>query len=190
MVLTHQVILVGTAEIQHAIYRRLAYRKSCRGRALITDIPLFSLKKHDRILPTKDVLDVSDFEKLVVPFIVTFWRMTKNDRVFHNCPLLTMGIPGLTYDKWGVDGLHSWALGGLGASIAHGLRFCIRSPVFRPLSAHLDNDDMDRLAMNHIKSLLMVHYKKKKEDPEWKKSGTEVSILQKYSVVQTSTYQY
>lgn len=101
--------------------------------------------------------------------------MTKEDRVLHDCPLLTMGIPGIQYDKWAVDGLHSWALGGLGRVISFGLHFCMKSPVFRPQCAYLDSKDIDRLALNHVKALLMAYYRKRKsEDPEWKKTGTEV----------------
>ena len=125
-------------------------------------------------MPTRFLLNVADFEKREIPFVAHFWRMTKRDRVFHGCPLLTFGIPGLSYDCWAVDGLHSWALGGLGAAISFGLQFCMRSQVFRPTCVHLDNDDVGRLALNHIKALLMSHYRKQRQDPDWKKTGKEV----------------
>lgn len=169
-------MLVASFDVQRAIYKQLVYRKDCRGRAVNTDIPSLNLKRYDRLVPTRELTDVSDFEKRSVPFLAHFWRMTKDDRVFHACPLVTIGIPGLTYDKWAVDGLHSWALGGLGAAIGFGLQFCMRSSVFRPLCVHLDSEDIDRLALNHIKTLLMHYYKKMRQDPEWKKNGTQARM--------------
>ena len=47
-------------------------------------------------------------------------------------------VPGNSYDLWVVDGLHTWALGGLGAYVAVVLRFCLKSKVFRPALAGVD----------------------------------------------------
>lgn len=164
------------AEVQRMIYKVLVYRKDCRGRAIKDAIPELHILKYDRLLPTVELPDVSDFEHRAVPFVAVFWRMRKTDRVFHACPLVTIGVPGLTYDSWTVDGLHSWALGGLGATISFGLQFAMKSPVFRPLCVHLDAADIDRLALNNIKTLLMLHYKTKRKDPEWKKRGREAGL--------------
>ena len=168
--------MIVNDDAQRLIFSLLGYRKDCRGRALSADIPHLGLRKYDRLLPTIQLLDVSNFEKRSVPFSAHFWRMTKQDRVFHDCPFVTVGVPGLTYDKWAVDGLHSWALGGLQGAIGHGLQFCMKSPVFRPLCAHLCSKDIDRLALNHIKTLLMHWYKQRRTDPQWKKNGTEARL--------------
>lgn len=166
---------ISDAETQRTVYKALAYRKDCRGRAISVDIPALNLRKYDRLMPTIHLRDVSQFESQTTPFIASFWRMTRRDRVFHGCPLLTLGIPGVDYEKWAVDGLHSWALGGLGATIALGLQFAMKSPVFRPACVHVDAADIDRLALNHIKALLMTYYRRKKrENPDWKKKGKEV----------------
>ena len=164
-------------DVQRLICSLLVYRKDCRGRALSDDVPRLGLRKYDRLVPTIQLLDVSNFENRSVPFSAHFWRMTKNDRVFHACPLVTVGVPGLTYDKWAVDGLHSWALGGLGGAIIHGLHFCMKSHVFRPLCVHLDSKDIDRLALNNIKTLLMSYYKQRRRtDPQWKKKSSEARL--------------
>ena len=176
-----KAILVSNIDIQRMIYRVLQYRSDCQGRALTADIPSLCLKKHDRLLPFLGLLDVGSFEAKNVPFVVHFWRMTKRDRVKHNCPLLTLGIPGLVYDSWAIDGLHSWALGGLRVVIAHGLHFCMKSPVFKPACVHLETTDLEKLAMSHIKTLQMAYYRQKKQDPQWKKTGTEVRGLTSYA---------
>jgi hypothetical protein len=98
--------------------------------------------------------------------------MSKSDGVIHDCPLIT-DVPGNLYDQWVVDGLHSWALGGLGAYVGFVLRFCLDSKVFRPAISFTDPEDQDRLALLAIKALLYAHYRKKKQDPDFKRTGTQ-----------------
>ena len=137
------------------------------------DVPSLNLRKYDRMVPTIVVSNVAMFETISVPFVVIFWRMCKQDRVFHECPLLT-GILGVSYDSWYLDGLHTWALGPVSALVHLILVFCVRSRVFGPLSKTLDKDDIDRLAVLHIKSLLMDYYKRRSKDTDWKRTGTKV----------------
>ena len=160
---------------KNSIYVKLVYRKDCRGRALSSSIPELNLNKWDRLFPTKSLPDISGFEKMIIPFSVKFWRMTKNDRVCHDCPLIT-DIPGSSYDLWVVDGLHSWALGGLGSIIAFVFTFCLKSKVFRPAIPFIDPDDQDRLALLSIKALLFAYYKEKKKDPDFKRTGTQAGF--------------
>ena len=141
----------------------LVYRKDCRGRALAENLQDLGLKKYDRPLPTKVLPDVALFEHLSVPFKVVFWRMTKRDRVVHDCPLLT-DIPGDLYDAWVVDGLHGWALGGLGCYVAWVFQFILKVQIFTPSSEHIDSEQRDRLALLHVKALLQTHYNKLKQD--------------------------
>ena len=91
----------------------------------------------------------------------------------HDCPLIT-AVPGKLYDAWVVDGLHSWALGPLGELIGSIFKLFLRTKVFAPSSVHIDSEDLDRLALLHIKALLQVHYKKVKRDPNHKRTHTEV----------------
>jgi hypothetical protein len=103
--------------------------------------------------------------------------MTKDSRVVHDCPLLEYPhITGFSYDDYVVDILHGWVLGGVSSIVGKSIMFCVKSWVFTPASVYLDSDDRDRLAMLHIKSLLGVYYEaKKKNDPKWRITGTEVA---------------
>ena len=124
-------------------------------------------------MPTRILPDVARFEFLPVPFIVTFWRMSKTDRVIHECPLIT-AAPGRLYDAWVVDGLHSWALGPLGGLIASMFQFILKTKILTPVSMYMESEDLDRLALLHIKALMQVHYRKVKRDPNHKRTHTEV----------------
>ena len=120
--------------------------------------------------------DITRFEFLQPPFEATFWRLNKDSRVVHDCPILeSPNITGLSYDDWVVDILHSWVQGGVSSVVGTTLTFCVKSGVFSPASIHLDSDDRDRLAMLHIKALCSMCYKEKRDtDPHWKMTGTEV----------------
>ena len=126
-------------------------------------------------MPSPALMNVANFESTTVPFVAKFWRMSKLDRVVHDCPLLEIeDQAGFGYSNWVVDTLHSWALGPLGALVAKTLLTCVKSGVFSPKSTFLSSEDSDRLAMLHIKSLCTQHYcRKKVSDPKWKTSGTE-----------------
>jgi hypothetical protein len=176
------VILVDSEDTQKLIFQHLVYRKDCRGRALVQHLPQFGLKKWDRLTPTRALPNVAAFESKAPPFEATFWRMGKNGRVVHDCPILEHPQTiGFSYDDWVIDILHTWALGGISAVVGKNLRFAVQSAVFTPTSIHLDSDDRDRLAMLHIKSLVAVHYKNKKEqDPSWKLTGTEAIVTIRY----------
>mgnify|MGYP006297404735 CR=1 FL=1 len=123
-------------------------------------------------MPTRSLRDVAHFEFLELPFKVTFWRMGKQDRVAHDCPLIT-DVPGKLYDAWVVDGLHSWALGPLGGLIAFIFQFILKTKIFTPSSIYMDAKDLDRLALLHVKSLLQVHYRNVKKDPNHRRTHTE-----------------
>jgi hypothetical protein len=163
---------VTSTHIQQRIFRQLVYRKDCRGRALSTHINELGLRKYDRILPSRSLPDVATFETQTLPFTVTFWRMGKGDRVIHDCPLLTE-VPADLYDAWVVDGLHTWALGGLGAYVGLVIKFCLDSKVFAPMVPFIDPKDEDRLALLAIKALLQAYYRDKRKDPDFQRTGTE-----------------
>ena len=173
---TPKEITVANESIQQLIYRKLVYRKDCRGRALLGDITELALLKYDRLLPTRNLPDVSAFERLPVPSVVVFWRMRKYDRVTHDCPLIT-DVPYDLYDAWVVDMLHGWALGGLGALIGLIFKFCLQSKVFNPTVPFMDPKDEERLALLAIKVLLQNYYKEKRQDPHFKRTGTEAGSL-------------
>ena len=170
----NKVVVIDSEETKNKIYRILIYRKDCRGRALCKPIPELQLNKWDRLVPTPVLTNVANFEFMATPFDATFWRMTKHDRVVHDCPLLEVEDEiGFGYSDWVVDILHGWALGPLGALVAKTLLVCVKSRVFSPQSDLLASEDLDRLGMLHIKSLCTMYYARKRSDPDWKNTGTE-----------------
>ena len=171
-----QVVLIDTEENQRCILELLVYRKDCRGRAMSKAIPHLHLRKWDRLTPSPALLNVANFESMKIPFLATFWRITKHDRVVHDCPILELQhTAGFSYSDWVIDLLHSWALGPLGALVSKTLMVCVKSGVFSPKSAFLTSEDVDRLALLHIKSLCTEHYTRKRQtDSRWRASGTEV----------------
>ena len=141
-------------------------------------MPQIGLKKWDRLLPTKALPDVAQFEHKSPPFEATFWRMDKHSRVVHDCPILEHPmITGFSYDDWVIDVLHGWVLGPVSGLVGKSFQFCVKSGIFTPTSVYLDSSDRDRLAMLHIKTLLSVHYEhKRKTDPNSKLHVTQVGI--------------
>jgi hypothetical protein len=108
-----------------------------------------------------------------VPVIVHFWRMTKYNRLRHDCPLLTE-VEGLSIDSFAVDLLHCWALGPLGVYVAHCFHFWLRSGLFSPLSQHLTAEECERLALLHLKALLSQYYKNRyRDDLDWRRRGSQ-----------------
>jgi len=165
-------VLIPSPEILNEICNLLVFRKDCRGRCLSNKYPKAALHKYDRLIPTKELLDVSKFEDVELPCLAKFWRMSKTDRLCHDCPLFD--VPGVTVDSWVIDLLHSWALGPLAVFIAWVIMFIVKTGVFHPTSDCIDSKMKDELAMQCVKALLKVHYKKKHaENPQWQRSCTE-----------------
>jgi hypothetical protein len=141
------------------------------------DLLSVGLCKYDRLLPSKSLPDVSDFENTDVPMIVTFWRMTKQDRLRHDSPMLEL-VDGITVESFAVDLLHCWALGPLSVLIAFCFHFYIQTGLFSPLSAYLGAEECERLALLHLKALLMKSYKDRyKNDPEWRRKGSQALVF-------------
>ena len=171
-----KVVLIETCDVRRQVFQHLIYRKDCRGRAVIAALPQLGLRKWDRLIPTKTLPNVANFEFLEPPFEACFWRMDRNGRVVHDCPILEQpATTGLSYDDWAADLLHSWALGPCSGLVRKTLMFVVKSEIFSPTSAYLDSEDRDRLAMLHVKTLVSKYYKEQKDtDPNWKRTGTEV----------------
>mgnify|MGYP007004463486 CR=1 FL=1 len=162
--------------VRQQIFQKLIYRRDCQGRSLCMDISNLGLCKYDRLLPTRVVPDVANFEKTIVPFLVTFWRMKSTDRLVHDCPLfMNKEITGIGIESFAIDLLHSWALGPLGVFIAFVFWFCLSSRIFHPMSIYLNAEECERIAVLHIKTLLMKYYREKRQDEDWKRRGSEAS---------------
>jgi hypothetical protein len=150
------------------------YSKKRRGRALAKDFVLLGLKKIDRLEPTKCLSDVGAFEQLVAPCSVTFWRGCKDDRLVHGCPLFS--VLGITVDTWVVDLMHTWHLGDLLSFIGWVFWYILRLGILAPDSVYLDAEECHRLSLLRLKSELYMHYKQKRNDPDWKRSGKEADL--------------
>lgn len=114
-----------------------------------------ALQKWDRLLPSVELPDVSDFEKKLVPFRCSFWRMKKEDRLRHDNPILTLDArAGVSIESYVIDLLHSWALGPLAVIVAFVLQFIIATGIFFPsASVQLDAESREQVALVHIKIL-------------------------------------
>lgn len=96
------------------ILGRLQYDKrpqGSHGRSLVADIPELHLLAKDRLEPCKALPDVADFEELVLPCRILFWRLSQETLCCHRCPLFDsrLGIsPSITI---AIDLLHTLFLG-------------------------------------------------------------------------------
>lgn len=147
---------------------------SRKGRVLQTGIPQLGLPQGARLEPSPDLQDVFGLEAKRVPLRIHFWVGPEGGRVKHASPLFW--IPGVTVQSYCVDLLHCLVLGPLAKYIALTLRMFIKSGIFSPQQAHLlDSEDVQRIALQHIKSLLRIHYRRKRrESQEWQKQRSEI----------------
>ena len=92
------------------------------GRSLTTDYPPLQLKTGDRLEPSPTLLNVSDFDKVVVfvpPLKVISWRRSRETIMKRRCALWNEAI-GLKEDIIVYDVLHTFLLGPL-------LLFCVKT---------------------------------------------------------------
>ena len=101
-----QVITIYTKHQQNEITKLLRYRRRSRGRTMIKDYTdyMCHIRKGDRLDPSEQLWDVTQFQFRRVPFVCVFWRMGRHDRVMHESPILH--IPGVTPQSYAIDFLH------------------------------------------------------------------------------------
>jgi hypothetical protein len=165
-------VCVLTPEMHSDLKRALRYRKKFIGRGLKEHLDAYSLRRGDRLEPTKGLPDVAQFESMVPPFWVVFWRCTDEDRLIHESPLFT--IPGLSVQSQGPDVLHYWALGPVAAFVALVIWWLITTPLFAVKVEGLSTEDETRLALFKIRSKLWKYYKIKRSDEHFRRKGSEV----------------
>jgi hypothetical protein len=174
------VVHIPTPEIKSTIWRALRYLKRSFGRSLAFDLPTLvpPLQRFDRLEPTEALPNVADFETQPVPFSVLFWRMNvKEDRVLHDSPLLK--VEGVGFQSAAIDILHSLHLGAYPTYIGYSLEMILNLRSFAGnFMGFLDADDVRRVNLGHIKSLVQTYYARKRAtDPNWNKRGSEVFQL-------------
>jgi len=88
------------------------------GRCITTTLPQFGLCVGDRLEPTPQLADVSNFDLLVTfPVNVIFWRRSLNTITLHRNPFFSEEL-GVSFDTLTCDALHVLSLGVYGFFIA------------------------------------------------------------------------
>ena len=168
------VVVISTIPERSAVYTRLRYGKRFLGRGLVESCVIggVQLAVGDRLEPTPSLLDVSRFQYTQPPFECVFWRMTPDDRVIHESPILL--IEGLSVDTHGIDILHTFHLGPLLRYIPLVLNLVLKSNVLVNVLPYLMADDTRRVGLQRIKIKLETFYKSKRTDPAWSRKKSEI----------------
>jgi hypothetical protein len=80
------------------------------GRAVQRDLVQFGLVANDRLEPSAGLWDVGEFEKLILPCKVQFWRKTAETLARHRNPLMAAHL-GIGLGTFAIDQLHVLNLG-------------------------------------------------------------------------------
>lgn len=168
------MITINTADELFLICRNLVYSTNYRGRALAVPLDRWGLQVGARLEPGPSLMDIASLEEATLPIQVTFWVGGSEGRVLHESPLLTL-VPGITVQSWNIDLLHAWVLGCLARFIGHCIHFFLRSGIWTPTSIYLDSEQKKKLAIRHLKTMLLDHYaRRRREDPDFARKHSEV----------------
>jgi hypothetical protein len=159
--------------VKQLVFQNLRYMAKGKGRCLFGPIPILGLHAMDRLEPCALLRDVAKFEHQTCPFDVLFWRGDKDDRIYHNSPL--MNIPGASTDLYGIDLLHTWGLGVMQNFVGFVLWYCIRSKIGYTQLPWLSKDEENKIGVLHLKSELWAFYaERRKHDKRWSAKGSQV----------------
>ena len=118
-------------EMHSDLRRALKQSKKFLGRGLTEHLDAYSLRRGDRLEPTKGLPDVAIFDSLpwCHRFGVVFGRYADEGGVIHESPLFM--ISGLSVQSHGPDVLHYWALvGPVDAFVALVMWWLMNTPLF------------------------------------------------------------
>lgn len=164
-----------STELRTQVFRKLAYKKKLRGRALLSDLPNLGLRKNSRLMPTPWMPDVAQFEFTQVPFTSHWWVGPADARLVHDCPLLD--LTGVGLETFSLDIMHSWHLGPVQLLVSLTLNFCIDSGLWAPSTIGQDAQDRRRVSLQGIKAELYQFYRDQRQDADWRGKGSEVAHL-------------
>ncbi len=122
-----------------------------------TNIPELGLQKRNRLEPSELLLDTGAFEEQSPPFSVVFFTGSQHDRAQHDSPILH--ITGMSFDRWGVDTLHSLHMGPFSTAVSFCLRKLLETDIWRPAICGLDQTETAKLALCGLKCELWQFYK-------------------------------
>jgi hypothetical protein len=158
--------------LQRKIAAMLEFSTEYRGRAMRSNLDELGLSKGDRLIPSSTMPDVALFEKLEVPFVITFFKWNKTGRLTDITPLYK--IPGVTCEVICIDLLHSWHLGGCAEFVGEALMFVLQSGLYTQGST-LPAADAQQVALLKLKADLWAYYHRRAQtDPEFKLTGSRV----------------
>jgi hypothetical protein len=129
-IIAHSIeVLIADPDVQREVFTQLRYgsHRSRKGRFLARDIDSLNLKAGDRLEPCVGLRNIAELELKPTPFTCLFWRGTSSDRITHASPL--MNIEGVSLEIYGVDMLHTWALGCVQVYVGFVLWHFVRSRV-------------------------------------------------------------
>ena len=167
-----QEVTIPDEQMRREVNLLLRYQKSGRGRVLKNHFPPLGLRRGWRLEPHAAFPDVDDFHTRPCPFVCMFYTGGKDGRVLHVSPLLQ--IPGVSLDSWCVDILHTWHYGPMSTYITQALQQLLETSIWKPAVQGLEKEDEQKLALFAMRAELWAYYKRKRNDPEWKKRGSEV----------------
>ena len=125
------LFVVATKQMQDSIRFSLIDNAALKGLCLREDLADTPLRKGDRLEPSPKLNDVHKFSAMVVPFVVTFWRIPSRGFVsaHHRNPLLSEEL-GTSYRTFGLDVLHTMHLGVFLSWMTRAVHYLIDVDVF------------------------------------------------------------
>ena len=114
------------------------------------DIAALRLQAGDRLEPCSTLRDVHQFEFQECPFDCVFWRGNKGDRITHASPL--MEIEGVSLSMYGIDMLHTWALGALQSFVGFTLWHVLRCKILSSGLSWLSVEEDEKIGLVQLKS--------------------------------------
>ena len=170
-----QEVTIPNEDVRREVNALLRYGKAGRGRVLKQGYRPLALQRGWRLEPSPGLADVDDFNEHRCPFTCTFYTGGKHGRVLHCSPLLQ--IPGVTLETWCVDILHTWHFGPMSTYITFTLQQLLSTPVWKPGVQGLEKEDEQKLSLFALRAEMWAYYRRKRNDPEWQKRGSEARVL-------------
>ena len=153
-------ILITTVAMHCAILGALRYdkRKEACGRALQRDLPEYGLEVYDRLEPQPGMYDVADFDRLVLPRRVLFWRRRNDTIARHRCPVFS-SLLGVSVGTLELDVLHILNLGVYLWFITDAVWHLIRVDAWK-MGTEFSQDERHQLSAQRLKVDLMAWYER------------------------------
>ena len=155
------LITVSSLDQLHTLTGSLEYDKrkaGVKGRAVITDLPAFGLKKGDRLEPSPPYFDVGAIDSWgVFPLQLVFWRCSLQGMAKRRSPLFDPGT-FFTMECLAVDELHTMHLGLFANFVAHAFWRVLFADIWG-IGADLTEGVLHSVSFSHLRRRLSIWYK-------------------------------